>query len=68
MSLTLEQFGEILTNRSRLQALMALAKKLRRVSDDQLLFVGPSTIARYYWCAMQSGYRAKEDELGSFTK
>lgn len=68
MSSILEQFGEIFRNRSRLHALMTLAKKLRRVPEDRLLFVGPSIIARYYWCAMQAGYVAREDEVSSFTQ
>ena len=62
------KFDELFRDRSRLDRLMALAKSLRKTPGHKLVFVGPSIIARYYWCAMQSGYAAREDELNSFAQ
>lgn len=64
----LTEFEMVFRNRNRLEMLMNLAKTRRRLAEQDLLFVGPSTIARYYWCAMQSVYAAREAELGSFTQ
>lgn len=64
---TLQQQGsELFRDRMRLQRLLTLVKRQRGLSDHHLLFVGVSIVAQYYWCAMQSVFKAREDELSSF--
>ncbi|MFN3384647.1 MAG: hypothetical protein ACK401_07110 [Archaeoglobaceae archaeon] len=49
-----------------LKKLLTLEKERRGVEEDKLVFLGVAEVANYYWCAMKSLLRSKEEELANF--
>lgn len=58
----------LLRDRSKLVDLLGLAKASLGKAPTDLVYVGPSVIAQYYWCAMKAFFTAQLDELGSFVQ
>lgn len=60
------QLNSLLANEKTLERLLYLEKERRRLSKDELAFVGMAEVAGYYWCAMKSLYKNRELELAFF--
>ncbi|NOZ81877.1 MAG: hypothetical protein GXO63_01880 [Candidatus Micrarchaeota archaeon] len=65
MSIEIE-INKILSSRQKMEKLLFLEKKNRGVEKSQIIFIGTSELANYYWCAMKSFLRSKEQELNFF--
>jgi hypothetical protein len=52
--------------RRRIEELLALEKRRRKVDADTLVFLAMSELASYYWCAVKSLLRSKENEPDFF--
>lgn len=57
---------ELLADRNRIESMLLLEKERKGVSKDNLLFLGMANIAGYSWCAMQSLFKSRKDEIGFF--
>lgn len=57
---------ESLTDRKLTESLLLLEKERKGASKDNLLFLGMANIAGYSWCAMQSLFKSRKDEIGFF--
>jgi len=49
-----------------LKKLLYLEKERRQVSKDELVFLGMAGVADYFWCAMKSLYKSRQNEPGFF--
>lgn len=61
-----EQADAVIDNPKRLSKLLRLEKERRGLSQDKLVFVGMHNLAQYWWCAMYSLYKSRDNELGFF--
>ena len=50
----------------RMEELLQLEKERRGLSKDKLVFIGTANVASYYWCAMKSLLKSRENELEHF--
>jgi len=60
------QLDSLLKDEKGLERLLYLEKERRRVSKDELVFIGMADIAGYYWCAMKSLYKNRQMEPAFF--
>lgn len=56
----------MLESEEELRRLLYLEKRRRRLSQDELVFIGMANVASYFWCAMKSVYKSRERELEFF--
>ena len=56
----------LLLDRKRLENLLLREKERRGVSKESLVFLGMANIAEYSWCAMQSLFKNRRDEVDFF--
>ncbi len=61
-----DNIGDLINNHERLKKMLALEKERRGYSIDDLIFIGASNIKDYYWCAMQSLYKSRVEEIMFF--
>ncbi|GBC73205.1 hypothetical protein HRbin04_00601 [archaeon HR04] len=45
-----------------IEELLILEKRRQGIEEDELVFLGTSNIANYYWCAMKSLLKSKDEE------
>ncbi|GIV86756.1 MAG: hypothetical protein KatS3mg054_0785 [Chloroflexus sp.] len=60
------QLDSLLGDEKALERLLYLEKERRRVSKDELVFIGMADVAKYYWCAMKSLYKNRQMEPAFF--
>jgi CRISPR/Cas system-associated exonuclease Cas4 (RecB family) len=60
------RLDSLLGNEKALERLLYLEKERRRVSKDELVFIGMADVAGYYWCAMKSLYKNRQMEPAFF--
>jgi len=53
-------------NQHELEELLLLEKERRGLNETELVFVGMANIASYYWCAMKSLLKSREQEMVFF--
>lgn len=62
-----KQLTSVLQSKEKLQRMLYLEKHRRRLSQDELVFIGMADVASYFWCAMKSLYKNREMELAFFS-
>lgn len=62
-----DKLSQILNSEETLRHLLSLEKKRRRMSENQLVFLGTANVADYFWCAKQAAFKSHENELMFFS-
>lgn len=63
-----QQVTKLLGDSKRTFSIMHLWKEMNGISVKKIYFIGPSVVAKYWWCAMYSAIDSKYDEVASFNQ